>query len=530
MGDQDACRPVEAFGSDRGKGLDGAEHEAHRTGETGGIDATLGQVEHDRRRVDARDLPVRTGGSERDHLFAAAGADNQNPPRGSHPALEDGEHHGEDRIAARYRLAGPRDILLHSLEPVRPRIADAHQAISSRVPSRAAPPCEAGPVPPDPPTTGEAPPISVLWLAKGLGPGGMEQLLLAHARTGDHSRFAYRVAYLHPDKNHLVAALGAAGVEARCLNARRSWDLRWVLRLRKMQRASPAVVVHAHSPLVAALARVALRTLPWRHRPELMATEHNTWDSFGTLTHWANRLTFGLDRDHIAVSESVRSSIPARLQPSVTTVVHGIDRREVTKQRQYRDAVRAELGIADDEVVIGIVANYRPQKDYPNVLRAARTVVDAQPSVRFVAVGQGPLEADVKRLHGELGLGDRFLLLGYRPDATRVMSGFDVFTLGSIHEGLPVALMEARAMGLAVVVTRVGGLPQHVADGIDGRLVPARDNGALADALLDVAADPVARARLGAASLARSADYDAAGATAEIESRYRIVAGRRSKP
>lgn len=353
---------------------------------------------------------------------------------------------------------------------------------------------------------------------------------MAHARAGDHAAFAYRVAYLRPDKNHLVPALGAVGVDARCFEARRSWDLRWVLRLRQMQRASPAAVVHAHSPLVAALARVTLSTLPRRIRPALMATEHNTWDSFGTVTRWANRLTFGLDRDHIAVSESVRLSIPARLQSSVTTVVHGIDRREVSTQRQHRDTVRAELDIADDEVVIGIVANYRTQKDYPNVLRAARTVVNAAPSVRFVAVGQGPLEADIKRLHGELGLGDRFLLLGYRLDARRIMSGFDVFTLGSIHEGLPVALMEARALGLPVVVTRVGGLAQHVADGVDGRLVPAQDDRLLADALLDVATDAGVRARLGAASLARSADYDAAGATAEIEARYRVVAGRRSKP
>ena len=147
-------------------------------------------------------------------------------------------------------------------------------------------------------------------------------------------------------------------------------------------------------------------------------------------------------------------------------------------------AVRAELGVGDEEIVVGTVANFRQAKRYDLLIEAAQIVVDRLPSVRFVAVGQGPLEDKVRAWHKASGLGDRFLLTGYRADARRVMSAFDLFTLGSEHEGLPVAVMEALALGLPVVATAVGGLPEAVDDGVEGRLVPPLRPDLLADAII----------------------------------------------
>ena len=132
-------------------------------------------------------------------------------------------------------------------------------------------------------------------------------------------------------------------------------------------------------------------------------------------------------------------------------------------------------------------------------MEAARIVVDRLPSVRFVAVGQGPLEDEVRAWHEASGLGDRFVLTGYRADARRVMSAFDLFTLSSEHEGLPVAVMEALALGLPVVATAVGGLPEAVVDGVEGRLVPPHQPDLLADAIIAVAEDPALRARMSGA-------------------------------
>src|SRR5688500_4406262 len=191
--------------------------------------------------------------------------------------------------------------------------------------------------------TEQRPPIRVLWLTKGLGPGGAERLLVSFAGIADRTRFDLRAAYLLPWKDHLVAELGARDVPAVCLDGRREADPRWLLRLRELVRVTRIDVVHAHSPLVAALARPALRALPGR--PALIGTEHNVWSSHHPATRWANRLTLPLEDATIAVSEEVRASMPRRLAGRVEVVIHGVDVETIAARRAERGAARAELGV-----------------------------------------------------------------------------------------------------------------------------------------------------------------------------------------
>ena len=184
----------------------------------------------------------------------------------------------------------------------------------------------------------------------------------------------------------------------------------------------------------------------------------------------------------------------------------------------------AEFGIEPDDIVVGTVANFRPQKDYPNLLAAVRLLADREVPVRFVAVGQGPHEADTRQLATELELGDRLIFAGFRDDAVRVMGACDVFTMASQWEGLPVALMEALALGLPVVATNVGGIAEAMVDGETAVLVPPGDSAALADAIERVAADPNLQARLAAASERKAHDFDIRRAIAPIEAAYAQLA------
>lgn len=90
--------------------------------------------------------------------------------------------------------------------------------------------------------------------------------------------------------------------------------------------------------------------------------------------------------------------------------------------------------------------------------------------MRFVAAGQGPDEEMLHSLHRDLGLDDRVRFLGYVPDAARLIAAADVFVLASVHKGLPVAVMEALALGVPIVATRAGGVPELVEDGTNGAL------------------------------------------------------------
>ena len=371
------------------------------------------------------------------------------------------------------------------------------------------------------------PPIRVLSLVKGLGRGGAESLLLLSARRSDRDAFAQSLAYLTPANNDLVHEIEAEGAGVTCIGGDRWWDPRWLVRFRQHLTAHPVDIVHAHSPIPAVGARLVLRTIRRRARPKMVTTEHNVWASHHPATRLVDKITFGLDDAHLAVSEAVRASVPQAHISSVEVVIHGVDVDAVSAEGNRVEA-RRELGVGDDEVLIGTVANLRAQKAYPDLLRAARAVLDRVPAARFVAIGKGPAETEVHALHHELGLGDRFMLLGYRHDAARLASGFDIFCLASHHEGLPVALMEALVLGIPVVATTAGGIAELVTDDVEGRLVPTGRPTELAAALTAVATNPVQLRRYAEAAAERGRSLSVDTAIRKTEDVYRSLLQSRS--
>lgn len=366
-------------------------------------------------------------------------------------------------------------------------------------------------------------PIRVLWLTKGLGPGGAERLLVEHARAANRAAFEYEAAYLLPWKHHFVDELARHGVPAHILGVESELDVRWLARLDHVVTRGRFDVVHVHSPSVAAAARPLLRTRPATRRPAIVYTEHNRWPSYKRVTRIANRLTYRLNDATIAVSEDVRASVAPSLQQGVQVVVHGIDVASVRSAQTHRNAVRAELGVSRDEVLAVTVANLRAQKNYPMLLAAAKHVVESDRSVRFVAAGQGPLEQEIAAQHAALGLGDAFRLLGYRPDATQLVAAADLFVLSSDHEGLPVSVMEALTLGVPVVATDVGGVREAVTDGREGLLVTPGSARALAEAVLRVARNAELRANFSERAALTGRHFSARITTTRIEDVYRSV-------
>jgi L-malate glycosyltransferase len=359
--------------------------------------------------------------------------------------------------------------------------------------------------------------MRVLWVIKGLGPGGAETLLAAAARAHDPERFHIECAYVLPYKDHLAGALESAGVTTHCLAPRGRRSL-WPLTLARLVRHGNWDVVHIHSPLPGAVARLATRIM--RKRPRIVTTEHNAWGTFSTPTRWVNRATSRWNDVTFAVSNEVRTSMAGADARRATVLVHGIDVAATAALADQRTSVRRELGISDDRIVIGTVANFRPQKDYPNLLAAARAVVDAGVKAHFVIVGQGPLETETRALAERLGLASHVTFTGFRADATRVMAAFDVFVLASRWEGLPVALMEATALGLPIVATDVGGVAETLHHDVDALLVPAGDPVELAVALERVVTDEDLRKQLAQASAGRSVEFDAARTQRAVEATY----------
>lgn len=346
----------------------------------------------------------------------------------------------------------------------------------------------------------------------------MERLLVNHARFGDRERFDYSAAFLVERPYNVIGDFAALGVPVHDLRGSRFWSPGWTRRLVELIRSEQIDVVHVQSPLVAAAVRPVLRAMP--HRPRLLYTEHNSWENYRPATKAVHGLTFRLDDAHVAVSEPASTSPPRWIGPRAEILVHGIDVDAVAAQASERDSVRHELGVEPTTTVVGMVANFRPSKAYPVMLEAAATLTAKRDDVLFVSVGQGPLQDEIERRAAELRLGDRFRFLGFRPDATRVMAGLDVFALSSDVEGLPVAVMEAKALGLPIVATTVGGLPGAIRDGIDGLLVPPRRSDELALALTRLVDSPTLLRELGQASGGSAHDYDARNAVRRLEELY----------
>lgn len=366
----------------------------------------------------------------------------------------------------------------------------------------------------------------VLWVGKGLGPGGMERLLVHHANVGDRERFEYAAAYVVERPNSVIPELQAAGVAVHRLDHRLG-PVDWGRSLRRLVRRERIDVVHLHSPALAAVARPALRTL--RRRPAVITTEHNSWDCYSWPTRIANVATYPLDDARIAVSDDAVDSVPRPLRGTSEVLVHGIDlggaRIPPEEAEVARSDVRRELGLADDALIVLVVANHRAEKGWDVLLDAASIVAARTDDVVFLGVGHGQLEEHHRAEVARLGLGGSVRLLGFRNDVRRLIAAADVFALASRQEGLPVAVMEAMAGGRPVVAPDVGGLGEAVTER-SGVLVAPEDPVALADALLTVLSDADLRERLGTAAAADAARFDVRRAVSELEGIYRRLGGR----
>lgn len=363
-------------------------------------------------------------------------------------------------------------------------------------------------------------PIRVVHLIKGLGPGGAERLLVNQLLTS-HGGVEYVVARLIDGKHHLVNDIEATGAKTLVVGGGRFWPLG----VRALLRREAPDVVHVHSPVIAGVVRV-LRATRQMSVP-IVTTEHNRWPRHHALTRLLNKATAKFDDVRIAVSQDVRTSMSPSLHGTTIVVDHGVPVEQVAALAAHRSEMRPRL-LGDDHLettVVGIVANFRPEKGYDTFLEAAKTAIETAPNIRFVVIGQGPGEQPFRDEVRNSGLSDRIDVLGYRDDATTVMTAFDIFTLSSRHEGKPVSLMEAFALGLPPVCTRAGGIPEAIEHGVNGLLVDVDDAAGLASAWVELATDDELRKRVAQAARTTAERFDASSATRSIEALYRSLTG-----
>lgn len=270
-----------------------------------------------------------------------------------------------------------------------------------------------------------------------------------------------------------------------------SWrdDVVALFKLIGLMRREKPDIIHTHTAKAGFLGRTAaLIAMPGR-RKRLYHTFHGhvfhsyfsprKTQAFIRIEKFLARYSYRI----IAVSERTRQELiefGIAAPDKIVVVPLGFDLEPFARCERHRGELRTLLGLAEDTVLIGIVARLVPVKNISLFLQAAECVATRYPQAHFVIVGDGECREELEAQASMMETKERVHFLGYRRDLPRIYADLDIVTLTSLNEGLPVSLIESMASGCVSVSTCVGGVPDLIEEGNTGFLTPSGDASALA--------------------------------------------------
>jgi len=373
-----------------------------------------------------------------------------------------------------------------------------------------------------------SPPLRVLHIITDLSVAGAEMKLYKLLATTNRQRFAPTVVSLR-DRGELREWIEALGIPVHTLGISGSLPTpASVYRLLRIVRRTRPDVIHGwmyHGNLAAQFARAFAQK-----RSSVLWSVHQSLYGFS----YEKRLTAlviklgarlaGRPEKIVYVSRtSAAQHEAAGYNPEKTQVVpYGFDTEKFAPSVAARSALRQELGLPEDALLIGMIGRYHPVKDHDNFLRAAERVLQSRPEVRFVLCGKG-VDRDNAALRVQIKkhqIRHAMHLLGERRDIQRIMAGLDIAVSSSRSEGFPNVVGEAMSSGVPCVVTAVSDLPEIV--GPTGCVVPPGDCAALAAAIGDLISEgATGRRALGAAARSRIIErYSLESSVAQYEAIY----------
>lgn len=363
--------------------------------------------------------------------------------------------------------------------------------------------------------------MRVLHLISSGGFYGAESMLLSLAEAQSRAGLRPIVGVFLNDRDPHVELFDRAvrlGIEAHLIPCVGRWD-RWAVDHIRALRDRRGALLHCHGYKADIYGFVAA----WSGKNTLISTCHNWPDRRLSMRAYAM-----LDRFVLRWFDQVTtpSKYVAATLTRATVVENGID---VARFQSAEPSLRREL--PRDRMLIGAVGRLVHEKGGEVFLRAAKTVLAANPGVAFVFVGNGPRRRAWENLAVNLGIREHVYFTGTRADMPNVYASLDMLVLPSLDEAMPMCLLEGLAAGLPVIATRVGEVPKLIVSGVTGQLIEAGDSNALSDAILRFTGnmdEARSMGRNGQALVARSFSSDAM-AKKYLGVYENALAGRRSE-
>jgi sugar transferase (PEP-CTERM/EpsH1 system associated) len=360
-----------------------------------------------------------------------------------------------------------------------------------------------------PGTDGLLRPLRIMHVVDRLDLGGTEKVVMKLVRGVEPGLFEHYICTLRG----AAAAAGEWASGVTVLHAGREGAVFQfnVPRLVTVMRAVRPVIVHSRNwggieAVVAARIAGVPVTIHSEHGYELAMLSglplHRR-----LLRHFVYRIASAV----AVVTNELRSyhAVQAWWRPEAINVIYnGVDGQEFSPQSQLRDSVRERLGIPKDALVIGSTGRMVPVKDFVTLLKAAEVLTPEMPNLRVVLVGSGP---ELSRLQDYVAnshqLAGHVTFPGAVDQVADLLNAMDIFVLPTLMEGMSNTLLEALAVGLPTVATRVGGNPEVVAEGVCGYLFAPQDVSGLVSQLRALLQDPQLRTDFGRAARERALQH-----------------------
>ncbi|HOW28489.1 MAG TPA: glycosyltransferase family 4 protein [Elusimicrobiota bacterium] len=364
------------------------------------------------------------------------------------------------------------------------------------------------------------PKIKIAHLTVGLGAGGTERLVTEMAISLNPALFDVHVLVLKK-RDFRADLLEKNRIPVTFLNGRNCLDLSVIPAANRFFKDHSFDIVHSHLIWANSLAASL------KGRNKLIWHDHDTGESMRWFDRAMEKLFVGKSDRIVAISDAVAQRIALRCpaQSDRVRVIHNAIRLDVDSGN---GAPAAKPPFQKTGPVVGYLGRLdEPKKGVAVLIRAWPGVLNTHPSAQLVIVGDGAAALDLEILTRQLGLQKSVRFLGEQSDVKSHLAAFDIFVLPSLWEGFGISLLEAMSSSLPVVATRVGGIPEVVADGETGLLVPPGNVQALGEAVSSLLSDPVRAQDMGKKGLARvRGHFDMKMNISQLEKLYQDCMGR----
>jgi len=332
--------------------------------------------------------------------------------------------------------------------------------------------------------------IKIMQVVHSMNVAGAEKLVDSIVRNLNGSEFSFSICCLD-SIGPLGEQLIKDGFDVFCLNRKPGVDFGLIRRFAGILKEKQTNILHAHqyTPYFYAASAAIFGNRPkvvftehGRHQPDKIRPKRLIYNKI--LSRFTDRITgvCGFSKDSLIRYEKMPAG-------KIDVIYNGINYKNFDVFVD-RDKKRKELGVGENDVVVGMVGRFSPIKNHKMLLEAFGRVVKEAPNAKLLLAGDGPLKENSQSAIRNSQLKDKVIFLGLRMDIPEILKALDIYVLPSIAEAASLTLLEAMAAGLPVAATRAGGDAEIVINNKTGILVSPDDPNGFAGAIIYLIQNP----------------------------------------